>query len=316
MEIVRQLARLEPGAPYVATIGKFDGVHRGHRYLIETTRQRAAELGARSAVITFDPHPLLVLRPEQSFRQLTCLSDRVRLIGEMGVDLLLIITFTRQVAGQTPAEFMTTLTRRLRLRRLIEGEDFALGKGRSGTPAVLAELGRRLDYTVEVLPRLEFDGEVISSRRIIDQLGIGDVAAAGRLLGRPPVASGPVVEGARRGRTIGFPTANLAIEEGLVLPANGVYAAFVSSPELGQTHPAMVNIGVRPTFDGGPRSVEAHLLDFDGDLYGKMLNLHFLARLRDERRFDGVTALIAQLERDRTATRQALTTASALMLPD
>ena len=307
MEIVRRLGTLEPGVPYVATIGKFDGVHLGHRFLIDRVKQRAAELGARSAVITFDPHPLLVLRPGQPFAQLTCLSDKIKLIAGLDVDLLLIITFTPQLAAQTPEEFMTNLMGHLRLRRLIEGEDFALGKGRTGTPAVLKEIGERLGYEVEIVPRRHVDGVEVSSKTIRRLLDEGDVAGAARLLGRAPTVSGPVVEGARRGRQLGWPTANLSVDEGLLMPADGIYAGVATSPELPRPHGAMIYIGTRPTFDNGARTVEAHLLDFDGDLYGTLLTLHFSARLRDDRRFDDAAALVAQLERDRAATRQVMT---------
>lgn len=300
--------------PYVATIGKFDGLHRGHQYLIDLVKQRAAERSARSAAITFDPHPLLVLRPGHPFRQLTCLSDKIRMIGTTGVDLLLIITFSSQVAAQSPAEFMGTLTHHLNLIGLVEGEDFALGKGRSGTPAVLAELGKTLGYTVETVPRLRDGDEVISSQAIMEHLAQGDVRAAGRLLGRPATLSGSVVTGARRGRTIGFPTANIAVEASVALPANGVYAAVVATPELDRPYQAMVNIGVRPTFDGGARTVEAHLLNFEGDLYGTMLTLYLIDRLRDEQRFAGVAELVDQLGRDRSATRALLADHPSLAL--
>lgn len=309
MEIVRRLGDLQPDTPYVATIGNFDGLHRGHQYLIELTKQRAAECGARCAVITFDPHPQLVLRPGQPFKQLLCFSDKVKLIGALGVDLLAIITFTPQVAAQSPEEFMTWLRQHLDLRLLVEGADFALGKGRAGTPALLAEIGERLGYQVETINRLQLDGEEISSAVIRRHLEAGNVARAGQLLGRPPAASGPVVEGAKRGRQLGVPTANLAVPEELLLPANGVYAAVATSPELSRAYPAMANIGTRPTFDNGARTVEAHLLDFDGDLYGTLLTLHFIDRLRDEQRFNGVEALVAQLARDRRATAARVTDA-------
>ncbi|MCC6628138.1 MAG: bifunctional riboflavin kinase/FAD synthetase [Chloroflexi bacterium] len=306
MEIVRRLTDLEPGAPIVATIGNFDGVHRGHQHLIALAQQRAAARGARAAVITFDPHPLLVLRPDQPFTQLVCFSDKVKLLGRLGVDLLVVVTFTPHVASQTAEEFMATLRRRLNLVLLVEGDDFALGRGRAGTMPVLAEIGTRLGYQVEPIPRITDDGEEISSAAIRRHLAAGEVDQAGLLLGRASVASGPVVEGARRGRTIGFPTANLAVPEGLALPANGVYAAVATSPELSQPERAMVNIGTRPTFDHGARTVEAHLLDYDGDLYGMLLTLHFVSWLRTEQRFDGVAGLVAQLERDRVATEAAL----------
>jgi riboflavin kinase/FMN adenylyltransferase len=309
MEIVRKVSALQRDAPYVATIGKFDGMHLGHQYLISLTKQKAAELGARSMVITFDPHPLLVLRPGLPFQQLTCLSDKIKMIGALGVDLLLIITFTPQVVAQSPLEFMESLTRHINLRMLVEGEDFALGKGRAGTPAVLAEIGAHLGYEVETVTRLRVGRDEVSSNTIRHYLDQGDVAAAARLLGRAPSASGPVVEGAKRGRLIGVPTANLLVEEALALPANGVYAAVVTTPELAQPYRAMVNIGTRPTFDDGKRTVEAHLLGFEGDLYGMMLTAHFVARLRAEQRFDGVEALVAQLQRDRVATEHLLTDA-------
>jgi riboflavin kinase/FMN adenylyltransferase len=310
MEIVRRLATLEAGIPSVATIGKFDGVHQGHRFLINRVKQRAAELGAQSVVITFDPHPLMVLRPDQPYPQLTCLSDKIRLIGALDVNLLLILPFTPQLAAQTPEQFMASLTDHLNLRLLVEGEDFALGRGRAGTPEVLREIGQRLGYEVEILARVQVDGIEVRSSTIRQLLADGNVAAVAPLLGRAPTASGPVVEGARRGRQIGWPTANIAVDEGLALPANGVYAAVATSPELPRPYRAMVNIGTRPTFDNGQRTVEAHLLDFDGDLYGMQLTLHFIARLRDEQRFDGIAALVAQLERDRLAAREHLTDAA------
>lgn len=307
MEIVRRLGRLEPGTPYVAAIGKFDGMHLGHRFLIERVKARAAERGASSALITFDPPPLLVLRPGEPHMQLTCLSDKIKLIGGLGVDLLLIITFTPQLAAQTPDEFMQHLTRRLRLTLLVEGEDFALGKGRTGTPAVLGEIGRRLGYAVETVPRLRVGADEVSSQAIRQRLDGGDVAGAARLLGRAPTVSGPVVEGAKRGRPLGWPTANLSIDEGLTIPADGIYAGVATSPELPRPRGAMIYIGTRPTFDNGARAVEAHLLDFDGDLYGTLLTLHFVERVRDDQRFEDGASLVAQLERDREATRGLLT---------
>jgi riboflavin kinase/FMN adenylyltransferase len=187
--------------------------------------------------------------------------------------------------------------------------DFALGN--DGTPAVLAEIGTRLGYRVETISRLWVDGEEVSSNAIGRRLAEGNVARAGQLLGRPPAASGPVVEGAKRGRLIGVPTANLAPPGDLLLPANGVYAAVATCPELPRPYPAMVNIGTRPTFDNGARTVEAHLLDFDGDLYGMLLTLHFIDWLRAEQRFDGVPALVAQLQRDRAATAERITERAA-----
>ena len=307
MEIVRRLDALTPGPPVVATIGNFDGVHTGHQYLIGLVKARAAALGARGVVITFDPHPRMVLRPDQPFAQLTCLSDKIKLIGALGVDQLIILAFTPQMAAQTPDEFMERLTEHLRLRHLIEGADFALGRARAGNPAVLSKIGERLGYTVEVVERVATDGQEVSSDAIRQYLNAGDVAAAARLLGHWPSATGSVVEGHKRGRTIGFPTANLAVSQGQLLPANGVYAAVASSVELPHAYRAMVNIGTRPTFGAGERSIEAHLLDFNGDLYGMSLTLRFVAHLRAERKFDGIEALAAQLQRDQAATREAVT---------
>jgi riboflavin kinase/FMN adenylyltransferase len=284
------------------TIGVFDGVHRGHLYLLNTLRERAATRALASGVITLHPHPALVLDPRASIAYLSSLEERVRLLRESGVDFALSLTFTLEVAHLSAAEFVAALQERLRMRFLLVGPDFALGRGRQGNAATLAEIGRQTGFEVEALAPLVEDGIVVSSSAIRDALEAGDVDAANHLLGRPFSLHGPIVRGAERGHVIGFPTANVAIGTGLALPPFGVYVtrAWVD----GTGYASVTNIGRRPTFEDGERTVEVHIMDFDGDLYGKEVRVDVLKRLRGEVRFGDAEALSEQIRRDVDAARQ------------
>ena len=284
------------------TIGVFDGVHRGHLYLLDALRERAADRGLAVGVITLHPHPALVLDPRASIAYLTSLEERIRLLRESGVDFALPLTFTPEVARLTAAEFAAALRERLRMRFLLIGPDFALGRGRQGDATTLAEIGRQMGFEVEPLPPLTESGLVVSSSAIRAALEAGDIDTANDLLGRPFSLHGPVVRGVERGRIIGFPTANLAIGSGLALPPFGVYVtrAWVD----GTGYASVTNIGRRPTFDNGERTVEVHIMDFDGDLYGKEVRVDVLKRLRGEVRFDSAEALSEQIRRDVAAARR------------
>ena len=288
------------------TIGSFDGVHRGHQQIIRKLTAGAHAQDASAVVLTFYPHPAEVVKGRQFPFYLTSPEEKARLLGDLGVDVVITHPFNRQVM-QTPARtFMERLHRHLGMRHLIVGHDFALGRGRGGDYNALRRLGAELGYTIEQIPPFEVDGQTVSSTRIRFLLGAGEVEAAAALLGRPFDVSGTVVYGEQRGRTLGFPTANLEVWPMRVIPATGVYVC--RTTVNGTPFGAVTNIGVRPTFEADPvpPRVEAHLLDFEGDLYGQSLTLEFLACLRGERRFDSVDALVAQIHRDVAAARKIL----------
>ncbi|HOD03415.1 MAG TPA: bifunctional riboflavin kinase/FAD synthetase [Anaerolineaceae bacterium] len=285
------------------TIGTFDGVHRGHQALIRTLVQDSAAADAPAVVITFTPHPLVALRGSTGPYCLTSPANRARLLGELGVDVVITLPFNADLAVLTADEFMQRVQRALGLRHLRVGPDFALGRGRAGNVEKLRQIGAELGYQVSLFPTVTLDGEAVSSSRIRSALLAGEVGTAARLLGRPHSVEGLVVHGDGRGRGLGFPTANLDISPSRLLPANGVYTTWAWAG--GERLPAVTNIGVRPTFNGEPAlRVEAHLLDIDRDLYGQVLQLEFLSRLRTEQRFNSIDELMAQIRRDAQSARE------------
>jgi riboflavin kinase / FMN adenylyltransferase len=297
-----------PAAPKleaaVAAIGAFDGVHRGHQALLADVVARARELGARSVCVTFDPDPERVLRPEMRPRALGTIADRARLVRELGVDEVYVWPFTPAVAQMTPAEFVAALAARYPLAEVWVGADFRFGHDRAGTTSTLAVLGRRHGFTVRPVEPV-FDGaQPISSTRIRDLLESGEVAEAARLLGRPYRLAGEVIGGAQRGRQLGFPTANLLPPAGQALPSEGVYAG--RAHVEGAAHPAVANLGSRPTFGEDQPLLEVHLLDYAGDLYGRQLALDLIDRVRPTRRFESLDALRAQIAADITTARALL----------
>jgi riboflavin kinase/FMN adenylyltransferase len=286
----------------VVAIGNFDGVHAGHRAVLARLFALAAERGAPSCVLTFDPAPTAVLAPDRHQPRILPTDARVRLLGEAGVDAVVLEPFTLALAGRSAEWFARVLLgEQLRVQGLVVGYDFRFGKGREGDAAALRSFLPGVPV-VEVGAHAE-GGAPVSSSRIRRLVAEGDVAAAARLLGRPHALRGPVVHGDHRGRTIGFPTANVQNEVEL-LPASGVYA--VRARVDGAVHPGVANIGVRPTFDATEPRVEVHLFDFDGDLYGKRLEVELIARLRGEARFPSVDALVAQIRADADAARAVL----------
>ena len=301
-----------PGAPpeVAATIGSFDGVHLGHRALLDVVARRAAERGLSTAVITFDPHPRRVLRPDAPLRLISPLDERLSLFAAVGIEQVLVWRFDKRLRSLTPAQFLDELGRYVTVRHLVHGPGFALGRARAGTPDVLAALGRERGITVEEVPLRHLGGRApVTSTRVREAIEAGEVQAAAKSLGRGPTLTGTVVEGEKVGRMLGFPTANLQIDPDVVVPADGVYAAWAElHPFTSEsvTHPAAVSIGERPTFAGRRRVVEAYLLDFDGDLYGHTIRLHFVTRLRGQERFDSVDALIHQMHRDVAEARALL----------
>jgi riboflavin kinase / FMN adenylyltransferase len=309
MRVVHSLEDLT-SAPSVLTIGTFDGVHLGHQRLIGTVVERARERGVRAVVLTFDPHPRAVLAPQSAPPRITTVDDETALMATLGVDLLIVYPFTRETANTSAHDFMAMVARAAHPVEVWVGDDFAFGKGREGNLDVLRALGGEFGYTLNILPRIHLgdrpDGEMIGSTNIRTHLLAGEVAAAARLLGRLYALRGPVVRGAGRGRQIGFPTANVHVPPGIVVPKDGIYATWVTIADDPTRYPAMTYIGPRPQFDNGPRSVEPNLINWDGDLYDRTITVHFAHWLRGDAKFASVDDLIAQMRQDQIDTMEAL----------
>jgi riboflavin kinase/FMN adenylyltransferase len=277
-------------------MGTFDGVHLGHRRVIASASEWAREHGVRASVVTFDPHPLRVLRPDEPPKLLTTTGVKAGLIEKLGVDEMIVIPFTRELSVVEPGAFCAdVLVGRLGARHVSVGENFRFGHGAAGDADLLRG---RPEFETEVVPLVQQSGQSVSSSRIRDLVSTGAVDEAAELLGAPFTLEGTVVEGAARGRDLEMPTANLETPADVLVPAAGIYAARARLDD-GREVPAAVSIGVRPTFEtDGESKVEAHLIGFEGDLYGRTLQLAFLARLRDEERFDSAEALIEQMQED------------------
>jgi riboflavin kinase / FMN adenylyltransferase len=304
MRIVRGLESVPPdAAPSAVALGTFDGVHLGHRAILGTALTRARAVGLEAVACTFDPHPMEVLQPDRAPLPITSLEERLGLIGETGVDAAVVLAFTRELAAVEPEAFVKdVLLARLHAREVVVGYNHRFGRGARGDARLLEDLARRFGFRAHVVPPMTMDGAAVSSTGIRAALLRGDVEAAARGLGRPYAVTGTVTSGAGRGRTLGFPTANIAAARPPLL-ARGVYRGRVEVDR--RAHAAVVNVGVRPTFGESTLAVEAHLLDFMGDLYGRTVRLDFIARLRDEMRFASVEDLKAQVARDIAAARDA-----------
>lgn len=294
--------------PSVVTIGVFDGVHRGHQTLIQRLVAKARATDRLAAVLTFFPHPDRVLRGLTGRYYLMDPDDRAEELGKLGVDCVVTHPFNEQVRQIRAAEFVDQLGTHLKIAELWVGADFALGYKREGNVEFLTAQGADKGFTVSAIDLVEDERHATINSTVIRQaLERGNVEQPLEWLGRPYTVRGEVVHGLARGRTIGFPTANINVWSEQVLPANGVYAGWVTLP-TGERHMAVTNIGVRPTFDGTGVTVEAHLLDFDGDLYGQSLAFGFVRRLRGEKKFNGIQELIAQIKADSEAGREVLST--------
>lgn len=300
-----------PGPTYL-TLGNFDGMHRGHTALMDTLIQLAADQSppAQTAMLTFDPHPLAVLRPQIEHKLLTSPAERLLPAAQQGIDFGIVQPFNREIAALSAQGFLALLQSHLGLTGLVVGPDFALGRNREGTLDRLRELGREMNYTVHVIEPIDLHGRAVRSSVIREHLRQGEVDAAWELLGRPYHATGTVIEGDKRGRLLGTPTANLQLGDEKLWPVDGVYATRAWVLQQGRPHAywSVTNLGVRPTVDGTQRRFETHILDFpnanhDGDLYGQQLTVEFVARLRGEIRFSGLDELIAQIGRDIQSAR-------------
>ena len=289
----------------VVAIGNFDGLHRGHQAILKLVREQAEAVGGESVVLTFEPHPVKVLAREMAPALITTYARKLELIAACGIEVAVVQPFDPALAAMTADQFIQeALVRALGARGVVVGYNFSFGHGRAGTPEMLRGAGAELGFTVTVVPPLSFDGLVVSSTKVREFVFEGRVDAATKVLGREFELSGTIVRGAGRGRTIGVPTANLQPEEELV-PRGGVYVGHVR--RQGARLPAVINVGINPTFvDGGVQTIEAHVLDFDADLYGERLTFEFHQRLRAEQRFSGVAELVARIKADIEQGREIL----------
>ncbi|MFC1924540.1 bifunctional riboflavin kinase/FAD synthetase [Chloroflexota bacterium] len=304
MQVEEELARFTPQREAVLTIGVFDGVHLGHQYLINYLKRQALVKDYLCGVVTFSNHPQQVLSPQTIISSLTTLKERIRLLHELDVDFVVPLAFNLELAQLPARQFVALLQKHLKMRGLVVGSDFALGRRREGDVFTLHSLGKEMGFTVDVVPPKIIDDKVVSSTIIRQALAQGEIQKVGSLLGRPFSLSGQVAHGVSRGKHLGFPTANLAVNSNQALPADGVY---VTRAYLGDgAYPSITNIGRRPTFGEGERTVEVYLLDFQGELYSHELKIDLLERLRDEKRFSDSEELKAQISKDVEQARKLL----------
>jgi len=296
MEIERELASVSPQKETIITIGVFDGVHAGHRYLLERLRRQAINRSLLSAVVTFDPHPQSVLHPNKPLAYLSNLEDRINTFRELGIDVIAVLTFSPDVAKLTARQFMYLVKRQLKMRHLMVGSDFTLGQDRHGNAQLLSALGREMKFGVEIIPPYTVNGEVVSSTLIRQALAQGDMQKVRRLMGHYFCLRGKTITSDKRGRILGFPTANLDVKPQQASPGNGVYATLTYVD--GKRFSSATNIGIRPTFGGTKKLLETHLLNYDGDLHDREIKVEFVRKLRDEQRFPSSEELRAQIARD------------------
>lgn len=304
MQVKEEFIKAVPKKETILTVGVFDGVHLGHQYLLAHIIDRAREKNYLSGVVTFKVHPQIVLCPGSKLPQLSELDRRLSLLRGLGIDVILALTFTPELAQLSARDFVQLLKEHMKMRGLVVGPDFALGKGREGNIAHLITLGQEMDFTVDVVSPSTLDGEVVSSSAIRQILTHGDVKKVGRFLGRPFSLSGKVVSGDGRGKTLGFPTANIDIPLEQALPSDGVYATLAHVDH--KVLPSITNVGIRPTFGGGRRTVETYLLDYAGHLLERKLEVDFIDRLRGEIHFDTAEDLKVQIGKDIEQTRVIL----------
>ncbi len=312
MQVIRDVEGCpRPAEGTAVSIGFFDGVHLGHQLVIGEARRIAAELGAKTAVVTFDRHPASVVRPQSAPKLLTGLDQRLELLATTGIDYALVVHFDQQRSLEPAEDFVRNeLVGCLGARAVVVGADFHFGHNRSGDVALLERMGKEHGFEVdglELIGSAKAGATAVSSTTIRGALAAGDIDAANRMLGRPHEVRDVVQTGDRRGRELGFPTANVAVPDDMQLPADGIYAGWYERPD-GVVHAAAISLGRRPTFyEAQPYSLlEAHLLDFDGDVYGEEARVRFVARLRGEERFESVDALVEQIGRDCAGAREVL----------
>jgi riboflavin kinase/FMN adenylyltransferase len=293
-----------PFTKSVLTLGNFDGLHVGHQELVRMVIRRAREAGALSMVVTFRPHPLKVLAPEKCPPLISIYEEKIRLFERLGIDVLVKIPFTLHFSEMSPRDFVkTVLCDLLGAEEIFVGYNYRFGRGREGTVRILREMGEEFGFRVTEIEQVSLNGEVISSTKIRLLLGDGEVEHAARLLGRPYAITGVVIKGDGRGKSLGFPTANIASKHAIV-PSSGVYAVKLFVRD--RYYDGVVNIGFRPTFDTRTMAIEAHVFDFNEDLYGEEMTIYFIKKMREEIKFGDSAALIRQIGKDIEESRQVL----------
>lgn len=296
MQVEKELAKLKPEKDTLLTIGVFDGVHLGHKYLLSQLTKQAKEQDLLSGVVTFNRHPHEVLAPQTKLPFLTDLAQRINLLKNEGVEAIFTLSFTSELAQLSARQFASLLKKYLRMRGMVIGPDFALGQTREGNVDILRTLGQDMGFSITVIPPVMINGEVVSSTAIRNALANGDMKRVLNLVGRPFSLNGRVTKGAGRGVGLGFPTANLDIDPRQALPADGVYATWADID--GQAYQSMTNIGRQPTFGGSQRVVEVYILDYHSNLYGHELRIDIMERLRGEKQFDTPEELKKQITED------------------
>ena len=297
------LASVAPSKETVVTIGVFDGVHQGHRHLLREVVEAAGDQYLPT-VVTFFNRPITVLRPGTEPSYLTTVDQRVELIKQQGIELVVCLEFTLEMAEVTAVDFAKLLSDSLNMKGLILGPDSALGKGRQGDLAFMKEQGEQLGFSARTVETLEIEGQPVKSRRIREAVASGNITICPELLGRNHDLSGVVVVGDQRGRTLGFPTANIEVDPQLLLPGDGIYATWAIID--GKRHQSATSIGIRPTFGLTQRLVEVFIMDFSEDIYGKTVGVEFIKKVRDQEKFDGLDELIKQINQDVDDCRQDL----------
>lgn len=300
MEIIHEIENYVIGdKPLYAALGNFDGVHKGHQQIIRNMAEKAHLNGGLAASFIFEPHPIKVLNPDKAPLMLVDKDIKAELLEKLGLDILIYNTFSKDISRCSPEEFVRDiLIAKLGIREVFIGFNYSFGYRGAGTPELLQEFGKKYNFGVNIIPSVKVADLVVSSTLIRQMLDQGDIRQAHKLLGYFPVLQGIVVEGEHRGTAIGFPTANLAVDAGLQVPAKGVYAACINIGS--EKYMAVVNIGMKPTFhEDFPISIEAHILNFDRNIYGQKVRISFMERIRDEMKFDGVECLIRQIGLDR-----------------
>ncbi|MDA0770240.1 MAG: bifunctional riboflavin kinase/FAD synthetase [Chloroflexi bacterium] len=304
MQIEQELAQITLDNDSVITVGVFDGVHKGHRQLLNALTAEAAAKGCVPGVLTFRNHPDSIFRTDFQPQYITSLEKRIRLMKDCGVGFVVPVTFDKEMANIRAEDFARLLQQKLRMKGMIIGPDFAMGHKREGDKKMLSALGSKMGFTVQEVDLMVNGGKAVRSTHIRQAIASGDISTAAEMLGRHFSLTGKVGHGDKRGRELGFPTANLEVSPNMAVPANGIYATFAYVD--GQRHMAATSIGTRPTFDGVGRSIEAFLLEFDSDLYNSPIRLEFIQRLRDELKFDDVEGLLEQMNVDVQQTREIL----------
>ena len=303
MSFRQRLAKAAPDRETIVTVGVFDGVHQGHRHLLDRLVQMAGSQYIPT-VVTFSNHPITVLRPDTVVKAITAPDEKARLLRDAGVGLVVALEFTPDLAQVPAGEFTSLLVETLGMKGLVLGPDTALGRNREGDLEFLTRQGKESGFWVEAVTPFAMEGQPIKSRNVRQAVSQGDMPTCNRILGRTFSIRGQVVPGDRRGRELGFPTANIDLPGNCLLPGDGIYATWAVIE--GQRHPSATSIGVRPTFGLSELMVEVHVLDFSGDLYGKEIGVEFVGKIRDQQKFSGVDELIVQMDQDVAQARLTL----------